>query len=261
MSEIVCSDIDVYFENFEKLYNDNSDLKIFQIRLEDYSLLIPQLSTFLNQEELTRARKYHFEKDANRYITCRALLRCILANQTGIESSKINIELNRNNKPYLASDKNIHFNLAHSEDYGIIAVSNVDVGVDLEYCNKNFEFADIMPSVFNPKEIETVLSNENKSYMFYKFWTRKEAVVKATGKGITDFLTQVQVLNGSQTVPSRILGQIQNLQVSSFHLNESYISAIALNSPNFKLETIKIFDLPKSIEELFAFSQNKDSLS
>jgi 4'-phosphopantetheinyl transferase len=129
------------------------------------------------------------------------------------------------------------------------------VGIDLEYLNNKFEFEDVMPSIFNTREIETVLLNQNKLYLFYKIWTRKEAVVKATGKGINNFLTEIQVLNGSQTINSKFLDTFNNLQVLSFNLNENYVAAVALNNNNFINNVLKIHHLPNSIEDLIAFSQ------
>jgi 4'-phosphopantetheinyl transferase len=255
MSKIICGDIKVSFENFDKIANNNSNLKIFKIKLGDYSHLVPHLSKFLNPEEFKRSQKYHFEKDINTYITCRALLRCIIANQTGLTNSEISLSLNKNNKPHLASNRTFHFNLSHSNDYAIIAISNMAVGIDLEYLNNKFEFEDVMPSIFNTREIETVLLNQNKLYLFYKIWTRKEAVVKATGKGINNFLTEIQVLNGSQTINSKFLDTFNNLQVLSFNLNENYVAAVALNNNNFINNVLKIHHLPNSIEDLIAFSQ------
>lgn len=256
MNNIVCEDVNLCFEDLNKLSDTNANLMIFIIKFEDYEHQISELTSLLHREELHKAQKYHFKKDSNRFIICRALLKCILANRTGIDLYKIRIILDINNKPFLYKSSNIHFNLSHSKDYGIIALSNKNIGIDLEYLNNDFDFIDVMPTVFSKKEIEIVLSKQNKTYQFFKFWTRKEAVVKATGTGINDFLPQIQVLDGSN-ITSNIVEQNQDIQVMSFDLNNNYTASVALINSNILYNTIQILNVPNSFKDLILFSQGK----
>lgn len=257
MNNIVCEDVNIRFEDLNKLSDTNANLMIFNIKLDNYEHLISELITILNREELQKAQKYHFEKDSNRFIICRALLKCILANRTGIDLYQLKIELDINNKPFLDKNSNTHFNLSHSKDYGIIALSNYNIGIDLEYLYDDFEYMDVMPTVFSLKEIDVVLSKQNKTYQFFKFWTRKEAIVKATGTGINDFLPQIQVLDGSNTLASNFIEPNQDVRVMSFNLSSNYVASVALTNAGVSYNTIQIFNLPNSFKDLILFSQGK----
>lgn len=255
MNKIVCEDVNICFEDLNKLSDTNANLMIFNIKLEDYEHQISELTSLLHKEELQKAQKYHFEKDSNRFIICRALLKCILANRTGIDLYEIKIDLDINNKPFLNKNSNIHFNLSHSKDYGIIALSYNNIGIDLEYLNDNFEYMDVMPTVFSLKEIDVVLSKQNKTYQFFKYWTRKEAIVKATGTGINDFLPQIEVVDRVNIIATDIEEYKQDFRVMSFDLNSNYIASLALTNSGYSVDTLPIFNLPKSFKDLILFSR------
>jgi 4'-phosphopantetheinyl transferase len=260
MSEISCRTIEIAFENFNALSGNTSDVKLYRIKLSAYYDLIPKLKAYLNVTELQRARKYHFKKDTNQFIICRALLKFILAHHSGQEVSDINIEMDTNKKPYMSSHKSICFNLSHATDYAIIGVKNEDaVGIDIEYLNNDFNFSEIMPDIFSNPEIDIVLNATHKTRAFYKFWTRKEAIVKATGTGISDFLPKIPALDGNHLIDSKLIDGCKSLQVFSFDLDEHYIASIALSTKNFSFDKLLVNNLPRSIKGLLEFSHLKNS--
>jgi len=256
MSEISCGTIPIFHANFKTLPEHTSHLKLFKIKLSSYYKLVPELTSYLNAIELHRARKYHFEKDRNQFVICRTLLKFILAQHTNSPISEINIDIDSNNKPFLSSNKSICFNVSHASDYGIIIVRNDDaVGIDIEYLNNDFNFSEIMPDIYSAIEIDTVLNARNKAQAFYKFWTRKEAIVKATGTGISDFLPQIPAVDGRHTIDSKFLDGYNSLQVLSFDLEENYTASLALSGENLNFDKFLVYNLPNSIEELLSFSR------
>lgn len=250
MNEVFCETSVISYENIEDISEDKLGLKIFEIKLSSYNHLILEFKKYLNKTELHRAQKYHFEKDRHRFIICRTILKLILAQQTFDEISNINIKIDQNNKPYISSKKAIFFNMSHAGDYAIIAVCCVPVGIDLEYQNKKFDFTEILPSTFSKLEIETILKSTDKTAMFFKLWTRKEAIVKATGKGISDDLIQVPATDGRHSVNPKILTGFKNLQVLSFHLNEDYVAAVAFSNKNMNLDKLLIYNNLSCFDEL-----------
>lgn len=258
MSEIFCESTKVYFENFNRLSDNNFDLKLFKIKLSSYNHLITEFTKHLCESEKQRAQNYHFKKDSNRFIICRALLKFILARQTSEDISNICIKIDDNKKPYITSSHSLFFNVSHAENYAIIALSNIQVGIDLEYKNKKFDFTEILPFTFSDLEIKTISKSTDKTAMFYNFWTRKEAIVKATGQGISDHLSQIPVINGRHFIDAHILNDINNLQVLSFNLDEDYIAAVALKDINLKFNKILIYDLPDNIADLKSFSNYRN---
>ncbi|MFT6127009.1 MAG: 4'-phosphopantetheinyl transferase [Patiriisocius sp.] len=254
MSNIFCETIKITQENLSRFKDYNSDITLFKIRLSSYYQLVPELLKYLNEAELHRAKKYHFEKDSNQFIICRSLLKLILSQHTGKNISQINIEIDTNKKPYLSSNKAIYFNISHSNDFAIIAVSKYTVGIDLEYLNKNFDFSEVLSTVFSNPEIKSVINNTDKTYQFFKFWTRKEAIVKATGQGISDHLTKIPALDGHHDIDSKLLDGFKNFQILSFDLNEDYIVSIALCDDSLKFNNPIVYELPNSIKGLVLFS-------
>ena len=81
--------------------------------------------------------------------------------------------------------------------------------------------------MFSAEEINFIHNSEFQRHTFYKFWTRKEAIVKATGKGIDDEFLKIPVRDGSHLVSSSLVQDFKNVNVYSFDLNASYIGSIA----------------------------------
>ena len=260
MTDVFCGSTKLTHKHINSLNENTSGIKLFKIQLSSYYDLVPKLIKYLNALELQRAQKYHFEKDSNQFIICRTLLKFVLAQHTGLNIAQINIEIGTNKKPYLSSNQTICFNVSHAKDCAIIAVSTHAVGIDLEELNTNFNFSEILTSVFSNFEIEFILNADDKTYAFYKFWTRKEAIVKATGQGISDNLTHIPATNGHHTVNSKLVDGFKDLKVLSFSLNESYVASIALSGKKSNIDTLLIYNLPKSIKELLFFSGAKKKL-
>lgn len=105
-----------------------------------------------------------------------------------IPAKEIFFQKNEYGKLSLSSEYNnyqIDFNLSHSIDLVVCVIStNSSIGIDIEKMTKNY--LGIMPIVFTEDEIHFVNSFRNikkKLKAFYLIWTRKEALLKAKGKG------------------------------------------------------------------------------
>ncbi|MFD2917701.1 4'-phosphopantetheinyl transferase family protein [Psychroserpens luteus] len=254
MSKICCRTIQISHKDFNQLDESTSDIKLFKLKLSSYYNLVPEFIKYLSIAELERAQKYHFEKDSNQFIICRTLLKFILAKYTNLNVSKIDIKLDPNKKPYLNLKESVYFNISHAEDFAIITLSNKAIGIDLEYLNRDFDFSEILSDIFNTLEIETVLNAKNKTQAFYNFWTRKESIVKATGQGISDYLSLIPAIDGCHSVSSKLLNDFKNLQVLSFDLNDHYVASLALITKTKNIDKLQIYNLPNSIEGLESFS-------
>lgn len=250
VSRLYCDTIELSNAHFNKLSQNKLGINLFKIELPAYYDLVPMLVNYLSETELQRAEKYHFVKDKNRFIICRSLLKILLAQTSGLNISEIQIEKDENKKPYLSINRSIHFNVSHAENFAIIAISKAAVGIDVEYLNKDFDYSEILSHVFNNMEIETILNSNNKDHTFYKYWTRKEAIVKATGKGISDNLPLISSSDGCHSIDAELLGGFQNMNVLSFNLDKDYIASLAFDDNNYNSDKISIYSLPTSLEDL-----------
>lgn len=258
MNKITCSTLETLTESGTYSKANSAQTALYKIKLSQYQEIVPSLETFLSSEELKRANKYHFAKDKNRFVLCRTLLKFILAEHTELDIKRIVISNSVNKKPYLAADQSIYFNVSHSGDYGIIAIANREIGVDLEFINPTFNFKEIMPHVFNKPEKHEVIHSNDQRKTFYQLWTRKEAIVKATGKGINDQFLKVPSLNGVHTTTNDLLGDFNNMQVFSFEIEKNHIAAVALSNINETSGKISFYDLPLAFNTFMKLTQNKN---
>src|SRR5690606_13282472 len=247
-SQLFCGEVKIDEVNNQTSNNSNSVIKLFKIELAKYVAIVDVLFKTLSTREQERAHRFRQLKDSHRFVICRSLLKFLIANETGLNISHIFFELNDNNKPYFNSDSPLFFNVSHSGDYAIIALGKCELGVDIEYIDKNFDFNEILPTVYNKIEINEINNSENKSYSFYKFWTRKEAIVKAIGKGIDDDVSKIPATDGLHSVSSDLLSDFKNINVFSFNVTQDYLGAIALTENTEKKTTIQYYQLPESDE-------------
>ena len=91
---------------------------VWRVRLAS----IDQDQSTLSTDECERASRFHFEKDRNRFIIAHSSLRDILARYLHCEPQQLSFSTNRFGKPFLP-DHDIEFNLSHSGDYALIAVT------------------------------------------------------------------------------------------------------------------------------------------
>lgn len=241
-----------------RIYDLNSDgIIMYTIFLPNYIDIIPDLGLFLNPEEIVRAQRFHMKKDKNRFIICRSILKIVLAAYSYSNVNSINIEYHSNKKPFLRTHSNLFFNVSHSEDFAIIVISNSEVGIDVEYISKDFEYTELFTDVFHDDEIAVIQSADDKKLAFYTFWTRKEAFVKALGKGIDDSFKQIPCLAGNHIFDLNITKSKANWQVNSFELAKNYICSVAHDS-DFDSKKMKILNLPNTVNALLKLTQIKE---
>ena len=104
-----------------------------------------------------------------------------------LETGEYSVIYSDEEKPVLKSAKDIYFNISHSDDYVVLALSNDEVGCDIQ---------EIRP--YNPKvavrhycknETELIENSSDKDDVFIRFWALKESILKFTGKGLSGGLT------------------------------------------------------------------------
>ena len=126
----------------------------------------------LNQEEQERAQKLVFKTHRIKFIQAHVALQKILGALLK-KKPPIDYLKNKNGKPYLPKLP-FYFNLSHSGDFLIIAVSSTPIGVDIEMINPNRDYKKIAARFFSPKEKKSLKD-------FYQAWARREAMSKALG--------------------------------------------------------------------------------
>ena len=148
--------------------------------------------SWLNQEELSRSRRFLYPGPSRRFVLCRSALRAILCGQLGCENRQLAFGELRYGKPYaILNDERVavSFNISHSGKHGLIAFApNGQLGVDVEERVAREDIDDLSKMVFGPNEQSALALADGPrkiDLLFFKFWTIKEALIKAVGMGFS----------------------------------------------------------------------------
>lgn len=111
---------------------------------------------------------------------------------------RVAFETDARGKPRLATESGVEFNLAHSADLMVLAVTRgVAVGVDVERVRPMNDAQGIARRFFTPREADWLQYQKGAELerAFFNAWTRKEAILKATGEGISSGLASIELLD------------------------------------------------------------------
>lgn len=164
----------------------DNEVHIWSVNLSNYQCDLNYFWSLLVQSEREQAESYRFQRDQCRYVVARGVLRSLLSKYLKQAPETIKITYETWGKPTLTITDRVYFNLSHSADYILYALTkDYEVGIDIEYKDENIKFEDIVFDIFSAPELEQWrrLANEDRSDFFYKHWVCKEAILKAFGKG------------------------------------------------------------------------------
>ena len=150
-------------------------------------------SSALSRDEHARASRFRFEHDRRRWIAARVMLRQALGEYVNVSPAELTFTYSQYGKPALCGH-NLHFNLSHSGDLAVCAISAVtEVGVDVERIREIEDMDALFRSISSAREYSAfrVLPRAERTRAFFETWTRKEACVKATGRGLSTPLADV----------------------------------------------------------------------
>lgn len=218
--------VHIWLINFEKAEKNRADFK-----------------KLLSQEERERAARFYFDKDTLRYSVTRALLRSVLAKMLHVTPQEIEFIHNQYGKPALNQKTNLYFNISHSGNYGLMAITDrTEIGVDVEHFRKEMTAENIAQRFFSPKEVAdfNALPKEQKLEGFFNCWTRKEAFIKAVGMGLSLPLNSFDVTLTPGVEPHVLDVRYNNIPKTQWHLQnivmeEKYAAAFILRAQNFNI--------------------------
>ena len=170
--ELSPSTIDVFIGDFESINTPDTDLL-----------------KILDTEEKVRFNKFSNEKAKRHYLVARSSLKLVLENYLEKEASQISFFKGAKGKPYLKGNHKIQpfFNLSHSHNRFLISVSDSINGIDIEFLKKKVSINPILNRFFSKTEqisFNEFCGSSNDIATFLRGWTRKEAILKATGEGV-----------------------------------------------------------------------------
>jgi 4'-phosphopantetheinyl transferase len=192
----------------------------------------------LSDDERQRTGRLNFNRDRQRFVAARGLLREILARYLGARPADLRFDYGRFGKPALAgpaAGRELQFNLSHSGALALYAITRGEpIGVDLEQVRPMENIDLIAKRFFRPAEADLLrrLGPDRQLETFFQLWTQKEALVKARGVDLDDTLTASDY--GSLAYHSRARGREPEhpLIVTRLQPAAGYTAAVAFAGLN-----------------------------
>ena len=141
-------------------------------------------------------------------------------------------------KAYISNYEDIHFNLSHSGKMVLCVISDMEVGADVEYIDREIDL-NIAKHYFYNREYENIMNAENKPEEFFKYWVLKESYMKYTGLGMNLKLDSFEIIIEDKI---RLENDNSNLKFNLFDIKD-YKIAIAGHYDASDLIEVNVFEL------------------
>jgi 4'-phosphopantetheinyl transferase len=185
----------------------------------------------LDSQERSRAQRYRLAADRDRFLLGAVLLRAAGSHHLGIRPADLSVDRtcprceSQHGRPVLAGS-GLHASVSHSGHVVAVAITGAGpVGVDVE-AGRAIDFSAVTDSVCTPAERACVTGLGD----FYAYWTRKEAVLKATGEGLRRPMTDLSMMPPS--CPPVLLalgsGPAPACRMADISVGDGYHSAVAV---------------------------------
>ena len=116
-------------------------------------------------------------------------------------SHPFHFDKNEHGKPFLKDHPDIHFNISHCKNGIAVAVSDQPVGIDIESYRQVSD--SLIRYTMNEEEQRIINESDDPVRTFTEYWTKKEAVFKLRGTGITHDLHGL--LQGDEQVETTVV--------------------------------------------------------
>lgn len=193
--------------------------------------------TLLSAAERQRAARFYFGKDRDLFVLGKRMTRTLLGRVLGLPPAALEFAAASYGKPALAgasADSGCVFNLAHSGTSVYLALGRQRrIGVDVEHERPGLDLIELGRRFFCPREVALLEDGpeDETRRLFFKFWTLKEAYLKAEGSGLGISLTAMDASRVSDAflVPpcAPVEDQPRGILVQRLEAPNGYAAAVA----------------------------------
>ena len=208
------------------------EVHVWRMELEQPQDVLETFRGTLEADELQRASRFHFDKHRNSFVAARGFLRRVLSRYLDAKPEALRFSYGEYGKPAL--DGTLHFNMSHSHGLALLAITeDRQIGVDVEHIRPDFATEDIARHFFSHSEVESFgrLQKEEQVAAFFRCWTRKEAFIKATGRGLSQPLDAFDVTLGPGVAAELLrveADEASRWSMSDIDVGEDYAGALVV---------------------------------
>ena len=164
-------------------------INIWRIPLAQLAARRRDFQRLLDPAEQTRAARFVFDHDQERFVIARGALRTVLGHYLSAPPATIGFNYGPHGKPSV-QECALEFNLSHAADWAYLAISeSAPVGIDVERLRppSRHGWLDLARRFFSASEVAelTAMAPDKQTEAFFACWTRKEAYIKLHGRGLS----------------------------------------------------------------------------
>lgn len=167
---------------------------MIKLTISKYNENLKEHSYELLRSCLSNSFKEKFDRlkdlKQKQFVAMEYLILKILLNK----KNNFDFSFNKYGKPFI--ENSLNFNISHSGDYLAVAVSNNEIGIDLQK-NKTVKES-ILKRICSEKEMMYIDDSGDKNFEFTKIWTKKEAFVKRYGQSIIQNLSKIDTFDNKR---------------------------------------------------------------
>ena len=243
-------------------------VQVWRIELSDDGttpgarMLMQSLASVLRPEEREQATRMRVGGPAEEFVVGRGCLRRLLGSVLRCDPTSLVMQKGLHGKPFVRAEPGRSvpsFNVAHSRGVILIGMSTVgEVGVDVEFVDRTIDLAGVARTAFHAAEVARVESAptlEERFQVFYRCWTRKEALAKADGRGLLlEPSTYVAGLDQSETQRVMLPGAEAGDEyfVRELEVGPSHRAAVAIRGGDWP---VRMYEFPCNFDLVFGSNQ------
>ncbi len=217
----------------------------------------------LPDHEQNYARHLKNPSRRRQFIISRAILRRLLAKYLHTDSQTLEFCKNQYGKPSLNREslternsefenryRQCEFNLSHSNQFALLGISTIGkLGIDIQHHRRRLNVCKFARRFFTSVESQLIdsLPDDKKQQVFFQLWTRKEAVLKSLGQGISYGIAKLDVseaIHTDSTIAIKTNNKIYsvvNLPMNDTDKPQRYSAAVSLCDQS--IESINLYNL------------------
>ena len=150
-----------------------------------------RLLGLLDEREVLRMRRFRRATDRDHYLSAHALCRTARSQaDEEVHPAEWRFEAGLYGKPFVVAPDHagaLHFNLSHAQGLCAVVIGSVpELGVDVEALERRVDRMSVGRHSFASSEFKDVerLEGCDQRDQFFRYWTLKEAYIKARGLGM-----------------------------------------------------------------------------